>query len=196
MLSLSDKDLTIDAAHAGNIVRQTITTIFELFTSHSRHHISTENLFLLVVGLLSLRLGTLLTDTNKTSLRARVTELPVRILGSLVVANSAFLELDDGLGGEAGGEGTDGVLALLGGLDVLGGCVTALGLAVAYVNVSMHANVVGYVSKLTTREENEALLELLEALYVGLEALLGEVLAAGVDLYKLAFYIGVFEYYY
>lgn len=57
----------------------------------------------------------------------------------------------------------DEVVSALGGLDVLGGGVTLLGLAVA------------------AGEEDEALPVLLEALDVGLEALLGEVLAARVD---------------
>jgi hypothetical protein len=57
----------------------------------------------------------------------------------------------------------DEVVSALGGLDVLGGGVTLLGLAVA------------------AGEEDEALPVLLEALDVGLEALLGEVLTARVD---------------
>jgi hypothetical protein len=57
----------------------------------------------------------------------------------------------------------DEVVGALGGLDVLGGSVTLLGLAVA------------------AGEEDEALAVLLEALDVGLEALLGKVLAARVD---------------
>ena len=57
----------------------------------------------------------------------------------------------------------DEVVSALGSLDVLGGGVTLLGLAVA------------------AGEEDEALPVFLEALDVGLEALLGEVLAAGVD---------------
>lgn len=122
-----------------------------------------NNLFLLGVGLISLGLCALLAGTSVTGLGARFTELPVGVLGGLVVANRALLEFDDVLDGEAGlGAGND-ILGALCGLDVLGGGVTVLGLSVA------------------TGEENEALPVFLEALNVGLEALLREVLAARVD---------------
>lgn len=96
-------------------------------------------------------------------LGAGVTEGPVGVLGGLVVADEALLELEDVLDGQNGSGAADEVLAALGSLDLLGGSVTALGLAVA------------------AGEEDEALPVLLEALDVGLETLLGEVLAAGVD---------------
>ena len=122
-----------------------------------------NSLFLLGVGLLGLSLRALLTDTDEAGLGAGVTELPVGVLGGLVVANGALLELDDVLDGQSSGGGLDKVVGALGGLDVLGGSVTRLGLAVA------------------AGEEDKALAVLLEALDVGLEALLGEVLAARVD---------------
>ena len=122
-----------------------------------------NDLFLLLGGLLSLGLGALLADTNQASLGAGLAELPEGIFGSLVVGNGALLEFDDVLDGKAGlGAGND-VLTALGGLDVLSRGVAVLGLSVA------------------AGEENEALPVLLETLNIGLEALLGEVLAAGVD---------------
>lgn len=135
------------------------------FIRHGKetNHHSVDSLFLLGIGLISLSLRTLLTDTDKAGLGAGVTELPVSVLLALVVANGTLLELDDVLDGESSGGAADDLLGVLGGLDVLGGCVTLLGLAVA------------------TGEEDEALPVLLEALDVGLEALLGKVLAAGVD---------------
>jgi hypothetical protein len=158
-------DLTIDAAHAGNTHDQIVSLTFETIIRHSREtkHHSMDSLFLLVALLLSLGLGTLLTDTDKAGLGAGVTELPESVLLALVVANGALLELDDVLDRQSRGGAADDVLGALGGLDVLGGCVTLLGLAVA------------------AREEDEALPVLLEALDVGLKALLGEVLAARVD---------------
>jgi hypothetical protein len=97
-------------------------------------------------------------------LSTSVTEEPVGLLGGgLVVGDGALLESNGVVDGQDTGGGGDDVLALLGSLDVLGGSVTALGLAVA------------------AGEEDEALLVLLEALDVGLEALLGKVLAAGID---------------
>jgi hypothetical protein len=96
-------------------------------------------------------------------LSAGIAEEPVGVLGRLVVGDGALLESNSVIDGQDAGGGRDDVLALLGGLDVLGGSVTALGPAVA------------------AGEEDETLLVLLEALDVGLEALLGEVLAAGVD---------------
>jgi hypothetical protein len=120
-------------------------------------------LFLLGIGLISLGLSALLTDTNKTGLGAVVTELPVCVLGSLVVLDGALLESNGVLDGQDLAGRLDGVLARLDGLDLLSGSITLLRLAVA------------------AREEDEALPVLLEALHVGLEALLGEVLTAGVD---------------
>lgn len=153
---------TIDAAHAGNIHRQTVITIFETSLSVLLRRSLTMRLFLLSISLLSLGLGTLLAGTGVALLGTLVPELPVGVLGGLDAADGGLLE--DGLvgdGEDGAGEG-DG-LALLGGLDVLSGGVTALGLAV------------------TAGEEDKLLPVLLEALDVGLEALLGEVLAAGVD---------------
>lgn len=121
-----------------------------------------EHLFLLVLGLLSLKSSTLGASTSVALLGALVTEDTVGVLGGLVVGDVALLEDSDVLDGEGSGVGGDAVGGL-GSLDVLGGGVAGLGLAVA------------------AGEEDEALLVLLEALDVGLEALLGEVLAAGVD---------------
>lgn len=120
------------------------------------------HLFLLSVSLLSLGLSTLLTGTLVAGLGTLFTEQTVCVLGGLVVLDGTLLEGDGVLDGENLLGGLDGV-ALLGGLDLLDGSVTLLGLAVA------------------AGEENEALPVLLETLHVGLEALLGEVLAAGVD---------------
>jgi hypothetical protein len=111
-----------------------------------------SSLFLLGVGLVSLGLRALLADTDETGLGAGVAELAVSVLGGLVVLDGALLELLDVLDGQDGGGIADGVA--LGGLDVLGGSVTLLGLSVA------------------AGEEDEAVPVLLEALYVGLEALL------------------------
>ena len=133
-------------------------------SSIPRHRlINCDRLFLLSISLLSLELGTLGAGTSVALHSALVTELPVGVLGGLDAADGNLLE--DGLvdDGEDGAGGLDEVLALLGGLDVLGGGVTVLGLAVA------------------AGEEDKALPVLLEALDVGLEALLGDVLAAGVD---------------
>jgi hypothetical protein len=159
-------DLTIDAAHAGNTHDHLIVSLtFESLIRHGKetNHHSASSLFLLVGSILSLRLGALLTDTDKAGLGAGITELPVGVLLTLVVANGTLLEGDDVLDGQSRGGAADDVLGALGGLDVLGRSVTLLGLAVA------------------AREEDEALPVLLEALDVGLEALLGEVLAARVD---------------
>jgi hypothetical protein len=159
-------DLTVDAAHAGNPHDQIVSLTFEtLLIRHCKetNHHSMDSLFLLCVGLISLGLGALLADTDKAGLGASVTELPVGVLLTLVVANSTLLESDGVLDGQSGGSAGNDVLGGLGGLDVLGRCVTLLGLAVA------------------AGEEDEALPVLLEALDVGLEALLGKVLAAGVD---------------
>jgi hypothetical protein len=122
-----------------------------------------DSLFLLGVGLLSLGLRALLTHTDEAGLRASVTELPVCVLLALEAADSALLELDNVLDGQSGGGVGNDLLSVLGGLDVLSGRVTLLGLAVA------------------AGEEDESLPVLLKALNVGLEALLREVLAARVD---------------
>jgi hypothetical protein len=137
---------------------------FELFVRHLiiSHHLVTNRLFLLVV-ILSLGLGALLADADKAGFGAGVTELPVCVLGGRVVAELALGDLGDILDGQGDGGAADDVLGGLGGLDVLSRGVTLLGLAVA------------------AGEEDEALPVLLEALDVGLEALLGEVLAARVD---------------
>jgi hypothetical protein len=119
------------------------------------------SLFLLGVGLVSLVLGTLGADTDETGLGAGVAELAVGVLLGLVVGNVALLEGGDVLDGQDGA--ADNVVTRLGGLDVLSGGVTLLGLAVA------------------AGEQDQALPVLLETGNVGLEALLGEVLAAGVD---------------
>lgn len=121
-----------------------------------------KHLFLLGLVLLSLGLSTLLTDTNEAGLRASVTELPVRSLLTLVVADGALLECDGVLDGQDSGGGAEEV-ALLGSLDVCGGSVTLLRLAVS------------------AREEDEALLVLGKTLHVGLEALLRDVLATGIN---------------
>lgn len=120
-----------------------------------------SSLFLLVLLLLSLGRGTGSALANKASLRAGVTELPVGVLLALVVAKGTLLEARGVLDGQS--VAADDVLTRLGGLDVLSGGVTLLGLAVA------------------AGEEDEALAVLLEALDVGLEGLLREVLAARVD---------------
>lgn len=158
-------DLTIDAAHAGNTHRHLMALTFKSFIRYSTDpsHPSASSLFLLVSVRLSLVLGALLADTDKAGLGASIAELPECVLLALVVANGALLEGNDVLDGERGSGALDDVLGALGGLDVLSGSVTLLGLAVA------------------AGEEDEALPVLLETLNVGLEALLGKVLAAGVD---------------
>lgn len=121
------------------------------------------SLFLLGSSLVLLSGGTLGAGTGVALLSALVAEEPVGILGRLIVGDGALFERNTVVDGQDAGGGRDDVLALLGGLDVLGGSITALGLAIA------------------AGEEDEALLVLLEALDVGLEALLGQVLAAGVN---------------
>jgi hypothetical protein len=110
-----------------------------------------SSLFLLGVGLVSLGLRALLADTDETGLGAGITELAVSVFGGLVVSDGALLELLNVLDRQDRGGAGDGVA--LGGLDVLGGSVTLLGLAVA------------------AGEEDEAVSVLLEALDIGLEAL-------------------------
>lgn len=121
------------------------------------------SLFLLVALLLFLSLSTLLADTNEASLRTGLSELDVCIIVTLVLANRTLFEIDHVLDGQGIGGGLDDVLAGLGGFDIFCRSVTILRLAVA------------------AREEDETLLVFLEALHVGLEALLREILAAGVD---------------
>jgi len=123
----------------------------------------TVHLFLLGSSLVLLSGGTLGTGTSVALLSTLVAEQPVGVLGRLVVGDRTLLESNTVVDGQDAGGGRDDVLALLSGLDVLGGSVTTLSLAVA------------------AGEEDEALLVLLETLDVGLEALLGEVLAAGID---------------
>ena len=138
---------------------------FEPIVRHARksNHLFGDSLFLLGLALLGLRLRALLTDTNEAGLGAGVTELPVCVLGSWVVAELALGDLGDVLDGQGSGGAADDLLSVLGGLDVLGGCVTLLGLSVA------------------AGEEDEALPVLLEALDVGLETFLGKILTAWVD---------------
>jgi hypothetical protein len=126
-----------------------------------------SSLFLLAVSLLSLRLLALLADTDETGLRASVTELAVSVLGGLVVGDGALLELGGVLDGKDSGGVADNALLVLGGLDLLGGSVTLLGLAVA------------------AGENDEALAVFLETLDVGLEAFLGQVLRMSADPSKL-----------
>lgn len=126
-----------------------------LFSSH---------LFGLLSGSLSGGLGTLLTDTNKASVRASDTESAESVLGGGVGGDGALGEADVLDDGEGSGNVLD-VLAGLDGLDLLSGGVTLLG--------RLGASAAG--------EDNEALPVLLETLDVGLQRLLGEVLAAGVD---------------
>lgn len=119
-------------------------------------------LFLLGLLLLGLGLGALLALADKAGLRAGVTESAVGVLGGGVVGELAGLDGDLVVDGE-GLVGELDVLTLLGGLDLLSGGLTLLGgLGVA-------------------GEEDEALLVSLQALDVGLEGLLAQVLAAGVD---------------
>lgn len=120
------------------------------------------HLFLRSGSLLGLGLGPLLAGTSVPGVSTGLTESPVGVLGGLVITDGALLELVSVLDGESLGSALD-VLALLGSGNLLSGSVTLLGLAVA------------------AGEENEALLELLKTLDVGLQGLLGDVLAAGVD---------------
>lgn len=169
MLSFFDRP-NHDAAHAGNAQAGnthcrtvTLTFIVSEVIAKNQTASSASSLFLLGLSLLSLGLGALLALTQVASLGAGLTEGLVGVLGGLVVADGALLELSDVLDGQGSGGAADKVVTALGGLDVLGGGVTLLGLSVA------------------AGEEDEALPVLLETLDVGLEALLGEVLAAGVD---------------
>lgn len=137
------------------------------FVSHNRRT-SNNHLFLGVGGLLVLVLLALLAGTLVALLRASLAERSVSVLGGLVIRNLALLDLVD----VGDGEGRLVVLDLavvrvvadlLGGVDLVLGRIASLGLlAVA-------------------REDNETLLVGLQAGDVGLERLLGDVLAAGVD---------------
>jgi len=125
----------------------------------------TIRLFLGSSSVLLLGLRTLLALANQTRLGASVAQLAVSSLLAGVVGDLALGDL----GGVDDGEGLVGLLdvgavaGLLGGLGVLGGSLAVLGrLALA-------------------REEDEAALVGLQALDVGLEGLLGKVLAARVD---------------
>jgi hypothetical protein len=141
-----------------------VTIIFENPSSIALYRSDPRNpLFLLVRLLLRLGLGALLADADKAGLGAGVTELPVGVVGGRVVLDVALLERGNVGDGQDLAGGLDEVLTLLGGRDFLSGSVTTLRLAVA------------------AREEDELLPVLLEALHVGLEALLGQILAAGVD---------------
>ena len=124
-----------------------------------------KRLFLSSIGLILLGLSPLLPLANQACLAACVTELPVRRLLAGVVADLALLDGDLVGDWEVLLAVLDLALvcALLCGLEVLGGCVARLrrlGLA---------------------REEYETLLVLLQAGDVGLERLLAQVLATGVD---------------
>jgi hypothetical protein len=159
-------DLTNDATHAGNTHPQIVTVTFETLPSseaRNRATASVGNLFLLGLGLLSLGLRALLTDTDKAGLGAGVTELPVGVLGGLVLADGALLESNNVLDGKTDGGAGDNLLTTLGSLEVLSRGIAVLALAAA------------------AGEEDKALPVLLETLDVGLEALLGKVLAARVD---------------
>lgn len=118
---------------------------------------------LLLLGLLvGLGLGALLADTNKAGLGAGVAELAVGVLGGRVLGDLGLGDNSLVVDGE-GRVGEENVVAVADGLDLLGAGLALLGgLGVA-------------------REEDEALLVGLQALNVGLEGLLGEVLATGVD---------------
>lgn len=160
---MTNSGLSIDAAHAGNPHRHSVITTFVHERNFIHADLGVSRLFLLSTLFLSLGRSTLLADTNKTSLGASLAERPVGILGTLVVGDGTLLELGDVADGQDRAGRLGSVLALLGSLDFLLGSVTLSRLAVA------------------AREEDEALPVLLEALHVGLEALLREVLTAGVD---------------
>ena len=121
----------------------------------------TRRLFLGLL-LLGLLLGTLLPDTDVTGIGSGLAEGLVRttldVLGEVVLGDLGEAGGDRSLDTESGGNGLDG----LGGVLVLGG-VGLLGL-------------VGLAG-----EEDEAVLVGLQALDIGGEALLGEVLAAGIN---------------
>jgi hypothetical protein len=118
---------------------------------------------LLLLGLLvGLGLGALLADTDKAGLGASVAELAVGVLGGGVLGDLLLGDNSLVVDGESG-VGEENVVAVADGLDLLGAGLALLGgLGVA-------------------REEDEALLVGLQALNVGLEGLLAEVLATGVD---------------
>lgn len=129
------------------------------------HHLLMSRLFLLFRLLVSLGLGTLLALADQAGLGASVAELAVGILGGWVVADLALL--DDNL--VVDWESLVGVLDatlvadLLAGLDLLLRGIAGLWrLGLAW-------------------EQDQALLVDLQTLDIGLEGLLGEVLAAWVD---------------
>jgi hypothetical protein len=118
---------------------------------------------LLLLGLLvGLGLGALLADTDKAGLGASVAELAVGVLGGGVLGDLLLGDNSLVVDGESG-VGEENVVAVADSLDLLGAGLALLGgLGVA-------------------GEEDKALLVGLQALNVGLEGLLGEVLATGVD---------------
>lgn len=128
----------------------------------------TIRLFLLGSLLVLLGLGTLLALANKTCVGASDTESAVGVLGAWVVADLAVLDSDFvGDGESLVGELDLAVVELV--ADLLG----SIDLVLRGVTLLRRLDLAG--------EEDEALLVLLEAQDVGLERLLGQVLAAGVD---------------
>ena len=129
------------------------------------HQLLMNRLFLLLRLLVGLGLGALLALADQAGLGASVAELAVGVLGGWVVADLALL--DDNLVVDR--ESLVGVLDativadLLASLDLLlGGVASLWRLGLAW-------------------EEHQALLVGLQALDIGLEGLLGEVLAAWVN---------------
>lgn len=128
----------------------------------------TIHLFLLGGLLVLLGLGTLLALAEQASIGASDTQSAVGVLGAWVVADLAVLDGDlvgdrESLVGELDLAVVELVADLLGSIDLVLGGIALLG----------RLDLAG--------EEDKTLLVLLEAQDVGLERLLGQVLAAGVD---------------
>lgn len=120
-------------------------------------------LLLLRGGLFSLCGSTLSPHTSILLVSSRRPQLNVSLLLGWVVLDVALLDLDDIDDWQKCAGLAEHVLARPGSLDLVGGCITLLLLASL------------------AREENEALLVLLEALDVGLQRLFRDVLATRID---------------
>lgn len=109
------------------------------------------HLFLRSLGLLGLEFGPLLPHADQPGVTPGQPQLPVGMLLALEVANGALLDVNVIRYRQNCAEVADDLLALLGCLDIRSGSITLRGLAVA------------------AWEEDEALLVLLQTLYVGLK---------------------------
>ena len=125
----------------------------------------TMRLFLRSVSFILLSLGPLLPLANQACLAARITELPVRRLLAREVADLALLNCD-----------------LVGDREVLLALLDLALVSALLCRLHILGRSVTRLRRLDlAREEDETLLVLLQTCNVGLQRLLAQVLAAGVD---------------